>query len=377
MNPANPSSLSGIPFPSHRRPAEPPAFWLCVLAGSVLIHLVSLLAIRLWTVQKARVELATAPMAVEFIQPAPVSIASGTPTSRRSTSTVNSAARSLAPTAAPAPRTEQDPQPAPLSEPGDSLLRTSRPARAPIAAPPRRVITTPDPVDPVPRLPQPIPSPSPLPARRPRPLSSTPPRPIAPSPETPFPPQAPSTPPEAPVTSGSETPESSLPRLPGDIPTGRPPAPSPSQGSEEPPPVSVSQEREQGSGLRLTILGVASGNSATAPGDQGGTARGDYETDVGQVPQVISQPKSFDGIAYPASVRGNLGRSITLLALIDREGNLRDVFPVPEERVPREVSDFVKELLMQSGIQFSRPTQDGQPVERSQVKITLTLDSLP
>ncbi|MBD2022767.1 hypothetical protein H6F43_21525 [Leptolyngbya sp. FACHB-36] len=329
-----------------RRRMEPAAFWLALLAGSVLIHLLLLLVTRSLLSQVRTAN--PAPIAVEFVQPIAASVQQGAPVSRTASSApARTAPRSTAPTAPAASSYTNIP----------SSITPQTPPRQ--SAPPRPINPEPPPR----RVPPPVAPPS----RPPRPRN-TPPVDTA-SGAPPFP----NTPPDSPFPDGTNSDSTNpdgtnpddRPLPPTTPPSGNMP-PGGIDGSDNEPPslpsVPVPSVPDQGSGAKLSVDGVARGNLTS--------------TDVGPVPQLRSIPQLFDSVTYPAAVRANLGRPVTFQIVIDETGKPTQIDVVPEDTAPREYSNFVKELLQGSNLEFSPPTQDGRPVRLGAVRLTVRLEPL-
>lgn len=320
------------------RRMEPAAFWLVLLAGSVLIHLLLLLVTRS-LLSQVSTQSSPAPISIKFVDASAAPIQQ-VPARRTTSAAAPLTARSSAPTT-PAPSTSTA-----TIAPGSITPQTPRQSASPRPInpePPQRV--------PPQRVPPVAPPPRP-------PRSEN----IPPSGSDSGAPPFPNTPPGSPPFPGDANPDDRPPSTP---PSGTVPPSGNDGGDNGQPPlpsVPIPSVPDQGSGVELSVVNVAPGNLTS--------------TDVGPVPQVRSIPRLFESVTYPAAVRANLGRPVTLQIVIDGAGKPTQIDVVPEETAPKEYSDFVRELLQGSNLEFSPPTQDGKPVRLGAVRLTLRLEPL-
>lgn len=337
-------------LPSERKPSDPPAFWVMVIAISVVLHLIALVSLRLFAL-RATVTPAPAPIALEFVDPATIARAPAvtqpsTPTQAPQTATAQPNSTTADPSSIPAV--------APTPDPGlVSPPPVQRSAPAPVPTPP---------VQSPPRSsPQPTPS---APARN-RPL---PPEPTQEQTVPPAEPPPPSSPDSANPATGDRTtepPQTSDNRLPP--PTGGANPPLPPNGGETGnedglPSVDVSERRQQGAGVAVTIMQVKSANDGKDVTDAGERA----------IARPITDSRTFADMVYPSQIGLNLGETVTLLVLVDKQGN-----PTPQSVLQggrtAEYNELAKQLLQQ--FQFQPAQQEGQNVD-TLIQVELRIDAL-
>ncbi len=335
-----------------RRPPETPSLWLSLVAGSVLIHLILLILVGVSSLRTAKVQMATDPIAVEFVEPsAPTTRAGGTALTQSTTSK-----------AAVAPQATVK---STVSPPRSIVQAPARPVAPPIATPPdASSFTAP---------------PSPLPPRprrsRPQRLQNTPP---LGNPQPPPnarrlpPPLLPQSPVDTNANSGSEQEPSGQPnsgnsgdRTPAaGNPSGGRPLPS-GGGPGEPalPGISVSERRGEGTGLKITVSNVALANEVL---DHGRTDT------VDQPAHLKAGSDTLPSVRYSAVVGLNLGQTIKLKMLVKSNGTVDNV-QIVDSGAAQDYNDFAKGLV--EGLVFEPSQTAGKPVD-SYISFDLRIDPL-
>lgn len=329
------ANQSHIPGP--RRHTESPALWISVIAGSMLLHTLLFLGLRIYLARTAKIQPAAEPIAVEFVEPSANTTAA--PTAPSSAAAPNTTTPAAPPTAEPElpfpPEASAPSMPAPSATVPDS--RAQAPPETPASAPSARD---------VPEL-----SPSPVPDR---PVPSTP---------------TPSLPPDgstgAPGNQPGESPSGggSLPAPPPTLSPGGSPTEeggSNDSGDSNPPVVPISPERGQGTGVQLTVTGLSQVDAGRDV--------------VDALPQQSLPTLSLPEQIYPAGVGLNFGTPVTIRVLLDQQGKPKRIINIQRGSASADYDQLAKELLLQA--QFPPVLQSqrqGQGVEQT-VDITLTLN---
>ncbi|WP_421658374.1 TonB family protein [Leptothermofonsia sp. ETS-13] len=316
-----------------RRRSESPAFWVLLVAGSVLFHILLFLSLRQFLSRLIKVEVEPAPISVEFVEPSTIASQLKSTTSKREAPRLTSEqSKATVPSqttnsqVAIAPQTVFQPAPDPTQSPSPPFPSQNRPTQPPRNSTPRQESN---------RKPSPPPRNPAGETNNPE-FSRSPAQPILP------------VPPE--VSSGGSS-------ITGD------PGASGSTGAGNPslPEVTISSDRGQGRGLKVTILRFTNANTGRDVTDR------DYE-----VARPLSTSQSFPDIAYQPSVELNLGSSITLKVLVDRDGNLQRVDVIEGSRAA-DYDELAKRVIQK--LQFEPARQAGQPVD-SLAEIELRIDRL-
>ncbi|MCL6435531.1 MAG: TonB family protein [Leptolyngbyaceae cyanobacterium HOT.MB2.61] len=316
-----------------RRRSEPPVLWVLLIAGSVLFHMLLLLSLRQFLIRLIKVETEPAPISIEFVEPSTIASQPKSATSKREAPRLTSEqSKATVPSqtanrqAAITPQTVFQPVPGPTQSPSPSVPSQKRPTQPRRNSAPRQ--------------------------EGDRRSSSPPPR----------------------LTDNKGTPDSSRPPaqpiLPdppaahsGDLPVPGNPAASgsPEAGNPSLPGIDISGNRGQGRGLKVTILRFTNANTGRDVTDR------DYE-----VARPLSTSQSFPDIAYQPSVELNLGSSVTLKVLVDRDGNPQEVDVIEGSRAA-DYDELARSVIQK--LQFEPARQAGQPVD-SLVEIELRIDQL-
>jgi outer membrane biosynthesis protein TonB len=134
------------------------------------------------------------------------------------------------------------------------------------------------------------------------------------------------------------------------------------------PTVSVTQQRTQSSGLKLTVLAVSQIAEDSLSTDTAGDSPPENLTPA--QPKELTQ--TFPDLVYPASIALNLGRPIQLRVEISSEGQASPI-EVRQGSAANDLDNLVQDLIRE--IPFNPATQSGKPVS-SWVDISLKLEPL-
>ncbi len=348
-----------------RRATEPPTLWLSLVLGSVLIHLLLVVITSLVVARTAKVQQEMEPIAVEIVDPTAAMVQTGGAVSDRTTvqgrATVPGVGTS---TASNQPSVSDSTSVPPSVEPPLPGERQSFAPQsfAPQSSAPRSM---------APR--------SIAPSSQPRP--TTPVR----QPSNRLPDSSATRPPTSPPSrlDSGRLPASTLPSQGADDRAGTPPAtPQPvttgsnggsgdttargstpsgdgSNGEPSLPGVAIDAQRGQGTGLKVTVSNVMSGDTRL------------IDT-LNQLAQPKNSSESLPNLTYPAIVGLNLGQTVKLKVTVRRDGSA-DVFQVLPPGTVQEYEEFAKTLVSQ--LSFTPALQAGKPVE-SLVILDLRIDAL-
>lgn len=114
--------------------------------------------------------------------------------------------------------------------------------------------------------------------------------------------------------------------------------------------------------MAVTIMQVKSANDGKDVTDAGERA----------IARPITDSRTFADMVYPSQIGLNLGETVTLLVLVDKQGN-----PTPQSVLQggrtAEYNELAKQLLQQ--FQFQPAQQEGQNVD-TLIQVELRIDAL-